>query len=64
MLYRPQVKSVCVPMLKSQSGPPAVFQDLSAPHGWPIKKVMVDLPVRLKGNSKHTASNLLSLLGA
>ena len=51
-------------MLKSQSGPLAVFQDLSAPHGWPIKKVMVDLPVRLKGNSKHTASNLLSLLGA
>ena len=47
-----------------QSGPPAVSQNLSVPHGWPVKKVMIDLLVRLKGNSKHTSSNLSSLLGA
>ena len=33
-----------------------MYQDLSRHHDWPIKKVIVDLPIRLKGN--------LSLLGA
>ena len=30
-------------------------------HHWPVKKAIVDLPVRLKGNSKLRYSNSLSL---
>ena len=33
-------------------------------HDWPVKKVIADLPNKMKGNSKHTFSNLLSPLGA
>ena len=29
---------------------------------WPVKKAIVDLPIRLKGNSKCTFDNLLSPL--
>ena len=35
---------------------PLVYRDLSMHHDWPLKKAIVDLPIRLKGN--------LSLLGA
>ena len=41
-----------------------MYQDLSTCHDWPVKKAIVDLPIRLKGNLKCTFSNLLSLLGA
>ena len=32
-----------------QSGPPPVYQNLSTCHDWPVKKVMFDFPIRLKG---------------
>ena len=41
-----------------------MYQDLTTHHDWPIKKAIVDLPIRLKGNWKPNSSNLLSLLGA
>ena len=41
-----------------------MYQDLSTRHDWPVKKAIVDLPIRLKGNSKHTSGNLLSPSGA
>ena len=48
----------------SCSGPPAVYQDFSTCHDWAVKKAIVDLPIKLKGNSKCTTVDLLSLLGA
>ena len=33
-------------------------------HDWPVKKAIVDLPIRLKGNSKRTSGNSLSPLEA
>ena len=33
------------------SGFPPVYQDLSRRHDWLVKKAIVDLPIRLKGNS-------------
>ena len=30
-----------------------MYQDLSTRHDWPVKKAIVDLPVRLKENSKR-----------
>ena len=39
-----------------------MYQDLSTRHDWPVKKAIVDLPIRLKGNSKHTSGNSLSPL--
>lgn len=44
-------------------GPPAVYQDLGACNGWPVKKLF-DVPTRLKKNLKHFSGNLLGLLGA
>ena len=41
-----------------------MYQDLSTRHDWPVKKAIVDFPIKLKGNSKRTSGNLLSLLGA
>ena len=32
-------------------------------HHWPVKKAIVDLPIRLKGNSNLRNSNSLSLMG-
>ena len=32
------------------SGLPPVYQDLSTCHDWPVKKAIVNLPVRLKEN--------------
>ena len=46
------------------SQPPPVFQDLSTHHDWRVKKAIVNLPVRLKGNLKFILDNSLSLLGA
>ena len=31
---------------------------------WPVKKTIVDLPIRMKGNSKRISGNTLSPLGA
>ena len=39
-----------------------MYQDLSTCYGWPVKKSIVDLPIRMKGNTKHTSGNLVSLL--
>ena len=44
--------------------PPPVYQDLRTRHDWPLKKAIVDLPIGLKGNSKRTSGNSLSLLGS
>ena len=46
------------------SGPPPVYQDLSTRHDWIVKKAIVDLPIRLKGNLKRISGKLLSPLGA
>ena len=32
------------------SGPSAAYQDLSKRHDWPVKKAIVNLPIRSKGN--------------
>ena len=32
-------------------------------HHWPVKKAIVDLPIRLKGNSNLRYGNSLSLMG-
>ena len=32
-------------------------------HDWHVKKAIVDLPIRLKENSKHISGNLLSPMG-
>ena len=42
---------------------PAVYQDLSMRHDWPVQKTIVDLLIKMKGNSKCTSSNLFSLFG-
>ena len=31
--------------------------DLSMCHDWPVEKDIDDLPIRLKGNAKHTSRN-------
>ena len=49
---------------KPCSRSPPVYQDLSMCHDWPVKKAIVDLPIRMKGNSKHSSGSLLSLLRA
>ena len=49
----------------SCSGPPPVYQDLSTCHDWAVfTKAIVDLPIKLKGNSKCTSVDLLKPLGA
>ena len=32
-------------------------------HDLPVKNAIVNLPIKMKGNSKHTSGNFLSLLG-
>ena len=44
--------------------PPLVYQDLSTRHDWPVQKAILDLPVRLKGNSKRPPGISLSPLEA
>ena len=46
------------------SGFPPVCQDLSTRHDWLVENAIVDLPIRLRGNSKLTFGNSLSLQGA
>ena len=41
-----------------------MHQNLSARHDWPVKKAVVDWPIRMKGNTKRTSGNWLSPLGA
>ena len=43
---------------------PPLYQYLSMRHDWPVKKAIVDLPIRLKGKFKtHFRYNSLSPLG-
>ena len=44
--------------------PPPVYQDLSTRHDWLVKNAIVDLPIRMKGNSKRASDNSLSPFGA
>ena len=46
------------------SWPPPVYQDLSTHNDWPVKKAIVNLPVRLKGNLKFILDKSFRLLGA
>ena len=40
-----------------------MYQDLSKRHDWPVKKkVIVNLPIRLKGNSKRASGKSLGTL--
>ena len=32
-----------------------MYQDLSTHHDWPVEKVVVDLLIRMRGNSKRTS---------
>ena len=41
-----------------------MYQDLSTRHDWPVKKDMLDLPIRMKGNSKRIFGDSLSQLEA
>ena len=41
-----------------------MYRDLGTCYDWPVKKAMVSLSIRLKGNLKHLCVNLLSLLEA
>ena len=43
---------------------PPVYKDLSTRHDWPVKNANVDLPIRMKGNSKRTSDNSFSPFGA
>ena len=56
-------ESVSESALKSLFWAPSLYQDLTMCHHWPVKKAIVDLPIRLKGNSKLRYGKTLSLLG-
>ena len=43
---------------------PTVYLDLSTRHDWLVKNAIVDLPIRLKENSKRSFGNSLSPLRA
>ena len=34
-----------------------MYQDLRTSNGWPVKKAIVDLPIKMKRNSKCTSGN-------
>ena len=38
---------------------PPVYQDLSMCRDWSVEKDIDDLPIRLKGNAKHTSRNFI-----
>ena len=40
-----------------------MYQDLSTHHDWPYKRVIVDLPIRMKRNSKRVSAKSLLPLG-
>ena len=46
------------------SGPPPVYQDLSTGHDCSVENTIVNLPVRLKRNSKRISCNSESVGGA
>ena len=48
----------------SFSGPSTVYQELSMHHNWPVNKAIVNLPIRLRGNSKRIPGNSMSQLRA
>ena len=50
------VKLVCETAL-------GLHQDLSTRHDWPLKKAIVDLPIRMKGNLTRTSDNSLNPVG-
>ena len=39
-----------------------MYQNLSTRHDWPVKNAMVDLPIKMKENSKRSYGNSLSPL--
>ena len=41
-----------------------MYQDLSTRHDWPVKNAIVDLSVKMEGNSKCISGNSLSPLWA
>ena len=41
------------------SGPSPVYGDMSTRHDWPVKKAIVDLPIRIQRNSKHISGDSL-----
>ena len=45
------------------SGPSPVYQDMSTRHDWPVKKAIVDLPIRIQRNSKHISGDSFIPLG-
>ena len=40
-----------------------MYQDLSTHYYWQVEYAVMDSPIRLKGNSKHTSSNFFSSSG-
>ena len=54
----------CEAVWNPYSGSSPIYQDLSLCNDRPVKKAIVDFPIRLKGILKPTSSNLLSLLEA
>ena len=44
-------------------GPPPMYQNLNRRHGWPVRNAIVNLPIRLKGNSKRNSGKSLSPFG-
>ena len=34
-----------------------MYQDLSTRHDWPVKNAIVDLPIKMKGNSECCSSH-------
>ena len=49
---KPLFKYVCQPAPKSLFCSPAVYQDLSTRHDWPVKKAIVRLANLVKGKSE------------
>ena len=41
-----------------------MHQNLSTRHDWPVKKAIVDWPIRMKGNTKRTSGTSLNPLEA
>ena len=54
---KPLVKSVCESARKSLFWAPPVYQDLSTRHDWSVKKAIVELPIRMKENSRRASGN-------
>ena len=53
----------CEPIQILVFGLRVVYQDLSTCHGWSVNKAIVNLPIRLKGNSKRISGDLLNIFG-